>query len=400
MYGAARVSGADKRMGEAGLPGRIGAYDGLRALACLAVIGFHAQAPGLGAGWVGVDAFFVLSGFLITGLLLAERESTHRIKLVRFWLRRAGRLYPALLVLVLAGIPFARQLGDQTHGYVLTATLALAYLTDLWLGSGMGTGGAFGLTWSLAIEEQFYVLWPLVLSLVRSRRAVLYFSVTVACCSFAAMLTTAQHEVWNRPEAYFLPQTRFWELLIGCALAATAHRLPTGRSACVAAWTGAAIASVPFLINDLGIRSGSRQQTMALEMVPTVAATALLIVGATGADTWVSRALGWGPLVWIGRRSYGAYLYQVPVLLLLPHSPVPLPSPVVFALAAATSLAAAALSFRYVEEPVRMAVNRRLATGRWPSIRTDLRASRPFPTAVTCRDETSPELAQPDWGSQ
>src|SRR2546423_14352200 len=208
------------------------ALDGVRALAVTAVLLFHGGVSFLPGGFLGVDAFFVLSGYLITSLLLAERAETGRIRLGAFWARRARRLLPALLVVIMVVAVAGRYLLPDVEVTLLRwdAFAALAYVAN-WRMIYRGTDyftqtsapSPLQHTWSLGIEEQFYWLWPvLVLLLLRSRRAIFAFSVLGATVS--AVLALTLHDT-NR--VYFGTDTRAQALLIGCALATLP--LPKGR---------------------------------------------------------------------------------------------------------------------------------------------------------------------------
>lgn len=152
--------------------GWLPALDGLRALAVLAVVAFHVDPALVPSGSLGVEVFFVLSGFLITRLLLAEHARTGTVRLRSFYARRLRRLMPALVLLVLAQTVVLGVHGRLGGAYAADAARALSYTDDLFLGYG-GTRGPFALTWSLSIEEQFYLLWPAVLLalLARFRRS-------------------------------------------------------------------------------------------------------------------------------------------------------------------------------------------------------------------------------------
>ena len=141
---------------------------GLRALAVFLAISEHTAIPGLRGGWVGVDIFFVLSGYLITSILVAEWRRTESIRLGRFYLKRALRLYPALILMLALGAIFYNYLGDggTLVGYGKTALLGATYTQDIALGFFGQAYGNLGHTWSLAVEEQFYLLWAPVLFLL------------------------------------------------------------------------------------------------------------------------------------------------------------------------------------------------------------------------------------------
>ncbi|MEV6844627.1 acyltransferase [Actinoplanes sp. NPDC051411] len=209
------------------------ALDGIRALAVASVVLFHAGVPGLAGGFLGVDTFFVLSGFLITSLLLTERQTRGRIDLKRFWTRRARRLMPALLAVLLATVVVGRFVldGDALGLLRTDAYAALGYVANwrmIFRGTGYvaatATASPLQHTWSLGIEEQFYLLWPLLITAVT---AVLAFrraraALVVSCCAGAG-LSQLLCAHFFRPEsigrAYYGTDTRAQALLIGAALA-------------------------------------------------------------------------------------------------------------------------------------------------------------------------------------
>src|SRR3954447_21056005 len=141
---------------------RVGALDGIRGLAVLGVFGAHSGYPIVKQGWIGVDMFFVLSGFLITTLLVAEWDRTGSISLRRFYMRRILRLYPALIAAIAIAAPLSLWLGESPTDYLGHAGVSAAYLQDLAAGL-FDSHGPINHTWTLAVEEQFYILWPLVL---------------------------------------------------------------------------------------------------------------------------------------------------------------------------------------------------------------------------------------------
>ena len=234
--------------------GRVLGLDGLRAVAVLLVLGFHFGVGGLGGGFFGVDVFYVLSGFLITGLLLAEYERRDRIGLGAFWLRRARRLLPALLLVLVAVtlmVRFAEPAGTYP-GYRGAALSALFYVSNWWQVATSGnyfvaTGATSPLThtWSLAVEEQFYLVWPLVVLAVlhlagsfrRGVRAVL------AVAAVGAMASAVEMAVLFRPggnttRIYFGTDTHAQSVLVGavlaCLLTLVARRRGVGGMAPVA----------------------------------------------------------------------------------------------------------------------------------------------------------------------
>jgi peptidoglycan/LPS O-acetylase OafA/YrhL len=331
---------------------RVPALDGLRGLAVLAVVTYHVvvlyriDLPAL-HGWLGVDVFFVLSGFLITTLLMTELQRTGRIALGRFWLRRAARLYPALLVLV-AGCLVLAQLGYTTTT-APAGMLAMTYLTDFYRAAGRGSAGDVGHTWSLAVEEQFYLAWPLAVMLLRTRRRIVVITSAAAALSFGLLLMLAVPRAHDL-RAYNAPDTRAWELLAGCLLALALHRrTQRGRTLPRRLGTAVSVPAVLLALVPLAVNLIWPLQALSVTLA-TVATLTSIQAGA-----WPARLLALVPLAWIGRISYGVYLYHIPVARVLTPR-LPLPGPFVVVGDILVTLICAWLSFRFLEEPVRRSV--------------------------------------------
>jgi peptidoglycan/LPS O-acetylase OafA/YrhL len=371
------------------IPGKdhVRALDGMRALAVLLVIGFHLRLPGFRAGFVGVDIFFVLSGFLITSLLLEEIRRTGRVSLSAFWARRARRLLPALvLVLLTVGIVTAvtatyteraSMRGDllATTGYVANWHFiqTSTYFADI------GVDSPLEHTWSLAIEEQFYLLWPLLVfgvaaTVQRPRTGVGMVAVAGVCASAGLLaLLWAPGDV---ERAYMGTDARIFEPLIGAAGAAFVAS-PGGRARLERAgrWVVAAGAAT-LLFGLVTIAPGGRGYFIGgavLISLGTLAVIAPLWIGAGGAAA--RSALSWGPLVWIGVVSYGAYLWHWPVTLWLGvRDPGVEDLLLRQAAAAALTFGLAAISFTLVERPIR--------SGAWPAVRRPRSAAAAAPTRI------------------
>ena len=330
----------------------IRALDGVRAFAVLAVFAHHLTLPMSEGGWLGVDVFFVLSGYLITTLLLREHERTGGIALARFYTRRLLRLYPALLVVIAVGLLFAPVLGPEgtLRSYLAIAALAASYTTDLAiLVTGRDNFGALTHTWSLAVEEQFYLLWPLALiAILRRRGNVMLWALSGALASLAALLfslltTTGQL-------AYYYPVTRAYELLLGCALAtwlAQREHRPDGAGAKLAAAAGVGgLVALLAVVDDLGT---ARAMPVAIAIAGVL--SCLLVGGlATGDGGPIDRVLCLRPIVALGRISYGVYLWHFPVLTVIHHY-LHVPRPLEIGLDLVITIALAAASNRWVERP-------------------------------------------------
>jgi peptidoglycan/LPS O-acetylase OafA/YrhL len=376
--------------------------DGLRALAVIAVLLYHAELAWIPGGFLGVEVFFVISGYLISALLLAEWRQRGRIDLKGFWMRRARRLLPALYVLLVVSLAFAvvflpgevaRLRGDvlAAFGYVTNWYLIFAHVSYF---EAVGRPSLLQHLWSLAVEEQFYLLWPPILALVlaigasrlRSRRA-LTVALAGAVASAVAMALLYSPGV-DPSRIYYGTDTRSTGLLCGAALAflwspgekyppseARHHGLPNRgrfrrRWGCTAPLLldvlgFAALGALVWFFVHLGeFRPLLYEGGFALVALATVA-TIMAVVhpySFIGARLF----LGSAPLRWIGVRSYGIYLWHWPVFMVTrPDLDVPFEGLPVLALRLSVTLLLADLSYRYIERPIR-----RGALGRaWRTLR-------------------------------
>jgi peptidoglycan/LPS O-acetylase OafA/YrhL len=341
--------------------------EGLRAVAVLMVLLYHAGVPWAGGGFAGVDVFFVISGFLITGLLVAEGRREGRIDLVGFWARRARRLLPAsalvlavtalLTVLVLPAVRWRETGWDiLTSGlYVVNWRLAARSVDYLAEDSAPSPVQHY---WSLAVEEQFYLLWPLlvVVALLAARRRQARLEVVLAALLVGFVVLPSflwsLHLTGTDPAvAYFVTTTRIWQLGVGAlvALALTRlERLP-GVAAAVLSWTGL-VAIVVGLLTQ-GTHSAWPGDAA---LVPTLGAVAVIAGGsARTAPGWAPlRLLSWAPLQATGALSYSLYLWHWPLLVLAAARWGEL-SVTAGLLVVGLSAVPAWLGHRYVEEPVR-----------------------------------------------
>ncbi len=344
--------------------------DGLRALAVLGVFVYHARIDWLPGGFLGVDLFFVLSGYLITSLLLVEWEARNRIDLRRFWLRRARRLLPALVVVVLAALIlsaiFARQDLAHTRSDVVSSLL---YFQNWHLIAAnqsyfvaRGNPSLLQHVWSLAIEEQFYVIWPLLLvpCLVLIGRKRLPMLVIAGIAASATLMWILYNPYGDPSRVYFGTDTRAFLLLMGILLALVWPWIERLRQAVpllelfgVAALVGTVLLFRQMQdFNPTLYRGGDLAAAFCF---------VVLIAAVAHPRTGIGQAMGVAPLRWVGERSYGIYLWHWPIILLVAGVNVR-SSPGVVVAEAAVVLAAAALSYRYVEEPIRSGrLQRRLA---------------------------------------
>jgi peptidoglycan/LPS O-acetylase OafA/YrhL len=354
--------------------------EGLRAIAVSLVLLYHAAVPGLGGGYVGVDVFFVLSGFLITGLLLRELESTGGISLSSFYARRLRRLLPAVALLIVvtvvasvAVLPPLRAgevAADGVAASLYASNIRFALQATDYLQSELAPSPLLHL-WSLGVEEQFYLFWPALLMVVAGFRwgrrgpgagaaatsaaqaapdlalrvGVVAAVVVGASFALSLWLTTA-----SAPWAFFSLPSRAWELGIGALLAvgtARLARLP--RAVAVASgWLGLAMVLASALVIDTGTPFPG---TAAL--LPTVGTALAMLPGMSGTLHGPARYLGWRPARFLGRISYSLYLWHGPLLVLptaIAGTTLPLVTRVALMLAA---IPIAYASQRWLEDPIR-----------------------------------------------
>jgi len=287
------------------------ALDGLRAFAILVVALFHAHAPWAQAGYVGVDVFFVLSGYLITSLLLQEQARTGQVDFLEFWRRRLWRLTPALLAMLLAYVSLGPLLWPDVTNRGMQAAVAALYLTDYAIAL-RGLGGQISHTWSLAVELHFYLLWPVVL-VPASRRwtgraLVQVLGAAYLLATLLRWVCTIRGQGWDL--VYYRADTHCSGLLLGACLAVALQdawwRLALQRALPWLLWIP--VAALLCLRNTWG---DLWMQMWGVSIAEWAALVAILAVQRPGATlrSMFSRPL----LVWLGRISYGLYLWHYPV---------------------------------------------------------------------------------------
>ena len=361
--------------------------DGLRALAVLAVIAYHLNFGWAQGGLLGVGVFFVLSGYLITDLLLSQRERTGRIWLGRFWLRRARRLLPALWVmLAVVAVWVSLVQPEQLAALRQDVVAAFAYASNWWYVfqhvsyfASFGPPSPLGHLWSLAVEEQFYVVWPLLLILaVRfvRRRQVLVVLVLLGVVASALAMAALYQAGGNPNRMYYGTDTRAFELLIGASLALV---WPSRRVvAAISRRRRAALDAVGvsgLAVIALMVVYTNQYQPFVYQggLVLLSLAAAALVVALTHPLTVLSKVMGAPPMRWLGARSYGIYLWHYPIIILTtPLVDSAGPHLVRSAAQVTATVVLAALSWRYVEEPIRhgalAAWIARVRAVRWPVV--------------------------------
>ena len=398
--------------------------DGLRALAVIAVIVYHANKQWLGGGFLGVEVFFVISGYLITLLLVAERERTGTVSFGQFWFRRARRLLPALFTMLIALITyvafFNRDYLGTLRGDVVAGVSYVANWFQIWTGSSYTSSAEFAPLrhlWSLAVEEQFYIVWPVIMFVLLRRvrgRAIAIFggvfllaaiaiSVYVAALYVPGNLSDASQtmslfgrEVQRTDYLYLGTLSRSSGLLLGAALATmwqpwAIRRGTAGKNANaldlagVVSLVALAVMCVRFkdvvLVQDVGSQGYDLlyQGGFALVGVATLVAIATVTHPRSRLGRYV---LGSAILVWIGRRSYGLYLYHWVIFQIYRQDTKQLGTPLglaEFMGLVALSLALSEVSYRFVETPIRKG-QLTAAFRRWRAHQGGVRG--PLPVAI------------------
>jgi peptidoglycan/LPS O-acetylase OafA/YrhL len=330
--------------------------DGLRAAAVTAVILFHAEIPGFSGGFVGVDVFYVISGYLITQLLTGSSEQPLRSRLAQFYVRRARRILPALLVtsliVTMAAIAILLPWDLARFGRYLAATAVLGTNIAAWsdkIGYFQSKLAHVPIThfWSVAIEEQFYLIYPITLTLIckcflRHRRSVL---AVLAVLSFGVCLWGSYHA----PAAnYYLAPSRAWELLLGGILALSGTRSPRWKLADELLAASSAIA--------LGIavyRYGPTTRYPGWYAIVPCAASAILIYTGRRGSTCVGNFLSLRPLVFTGLISYSLYLWHFPLLVLFGYYNIRKIDALGIGMLLGLVYIVAVVSWKWVEAPIR-----------------------------------------------
>ncbi|WP_165699980.1 acyltransferase family protein [Ornithinimicrobium ciconiae] len=302
--------------------------EGLRAIAVGVVLLYHLRVPGLSGGFAGVDVFFVISGFLITAALLREVERSGTVSLVNFYARRARRLLPAASVVILftlvAGwfvLPVSQRpdlLSDVFGSTLYVVNWVLAGRSVDYLAEGAGVS-PLQHYWSLSVEEQFYVLWPLLILLAvlvaarLGRRPRSTMLVLLSVLGAASLVWSVVHTASEPALAYFVTTTRLWELAAGAVLAFAVPRLQQAP-----AWLCqlAVAAGVVMIVVTVTVFDASTAWPGTAALVPVVGSVLVIAGGMPERPTAVGALLSVAPMVWIGGLSYAIYLWHWPLVVL------------------------------------------------------------------------------------
>jgi peptidoglycan/LPS O-acetylase OafA/YrhL len=343
----------------------INGLDGLRALAVLAVIAYHLNIPYTAGGFLGVTVFFVLSGYLITSLLVSEWEQTQKIDLRQFWIRRAKRLLPACVVLLIVLNIATPLLRPELITNLRQDTIAATFYYSNWhyIFQELSYFEAFEkpslLThfWSLAIEEQFYIFWAVVilffLKIVKSRKAIFLFILLASILS-AVWMTILHNPNLDPSRVYYGTDTRIFSLLIGASFAVIAPRHPLTK---LKKWLFEIMATIGLTVFLLMILYTNQYDSFVYEggMALLSLTTACLVMSlALSPSLIVNKILEWQPLKWIGIRSYGIYLWHYPIHLFM-NSNINTGglNGLKIGVEITLTFLIAAISYTYVEKPIR-----------------------------------------------
>ena len=341
------------------------ALDGLRGVAVIGAMLYHAGISWIPGGMLGVDVFFVISGFLITSLLLSEHARTGRINLRAFWMRRVRRLLPAVvLVLLFVAITWGLFLHEDVLSLRRDVLFALGYSANWWFAfSGQGYFASFGAPspvlhlWSLSVEEQFYLIWPIVtVFLLAHRRRVARWAAAGAVLAATATLLQSLAGVWT-DRLYYGTDTRAAPLLVGASLGAWYASRPAdfkvGKRARILLQIGGLVGAAGYALGAAR-RRGPLSRAVSRRFPVLAIGIALIIASVSLVPRGLlARALSVRWLRYVGTISYGLYLWHWPIYLWLNHERTGLTGIRLLALRFAVTFAVAATSYRFIESPIR-----------------------------------------------
>ena len=341
--------------------------DGLRAIAILAVVAYHVRIPGVTGGFVGVDVFFVLSGFLITSILFAEIRRSGSLSLSAFYARRIRRLFPALVVVLVAscliGAVVLLPIFGQQQGLGRSAAATALYVSNFyfWLNSPGYFDQSADLmpllhTWSLAVEEQFYLVWPFLMlgAIFAARRRNWRLEGTLKALTVAILVVSLAWCIWTTRQdpiaAFYLLPARAWELAVGAALALwlpdISKKRPAAGAVCSVAGLAAVVAAAFILHEDMEFPGY-------VAIMPVFGTGLIVLGGHLSQRNPVQALLSTRPMVLIGLLSYSWYLWHWPLLAFARAYALEAHDPARDFAVALASLLMAYLSYRFVENPIR-----------------------------------------------
>ncbi len=336
--------------------------DGLRAFAVLAVLAYHFSFSWAGGGFLGVDVFFVISGYLITSQILSKLENGQNFSLREFWIKRARRLVPAAYAMIITIFIWASLFNREMITTILGDGLSsFIYASNWWFifhklsyFDSFGSPSPFKNLWSLAIEGQFYIIWPfiLIIGLKICKNKVKFANVVlIAAISSTVLMGILYQPGFDPSRVYYGTDTRAFELLIGGWLAIVYPKISEGQRKALSIIGAIALAVFVFsvvIINEFQVflyRGG---------MLLISLNAAVLIASVSHPNSYIGKLLSWKPLSWIGKRSYGIYLWHYPVIVL--STPVhEIGNPVYWHVLAqlTATLTLADFSYRFIETPIR-----------------------------------------------
>jgi peptidoglycan/LPS O-acetylase OafA/YrhL len=383
---------ARARRADGSLPVRAPGLDGLRGLAVLAVLAFHEKFSGLPGGFLGVDVFFVISGYLITDLLAAPWRHGGRLDLRGFWVRRARRLLPCLVVMLVSVTAAVAVFAPGQLPSLRPALLAAVTYTSNWWQAlhGQSYFTTFGPPpplqhlWSLAIEEQFYLLWPIILTVIlctcRRRRA--WAAVAWAGAAASAIAMAAGYLAGVDPsQLYYGTGTHAAALLVGAALALTWPLRQVAGATVAGAWRLdlAGLAGMTVLAWEMSELSGTGGALYLGGMAVAAVAAGAVMLAAAGPGV-LGEILGWAPLRWVGVRSYGLYLWHWPVIALFAAREGAQANTAGVRIAeTVTAITLAAASWEWIEAPVMRDGLAATLRARGRAVARSVRAARTLP---------------------
>ncbi|MGF9695420.1 MULTISPECIES: acyltransferase family protein [Paenibacillus] len=342
--------------------------DGLRAIAVLAVVAYHLNLSFIPGGLLGVGIFFVLSGYLITDILVSQWQEHGRISLGDFWMRRIRRLVPGMLT-VTAVVMVWLLFTDPSRLAALRGDIVsgVLYISNWWYifhhvsyFESFGPPSPFGHFWSLAVEEQFYMVWPLILIasiMVFKRKGWLVVFIVVAAELSAGAMAIMYNPDLDPSRVYYGTDTRAFALLAGAALAVvwpSRNLSPSLASLNRVVLDVSGVAALALLIYMMLNSSEYEPSLYQGGMVLQAIATTLLVAVLAHPSSFLARLVGAKPLRWIGERSYGLYLWHYPVIVLTsPAVDTGEFHPVRMILQVAATVVLASLSLKYIENPIR-----------------------------------------------